>query len=190
MPSLPAQTNTTTDSRLVLYFNTPHDDIDFITLHNIIYYIYTHSVNLRARGRRILPSHDKTLLPGHPHPAEAFNLYRNSQKFLLDPLTDYCFEFLKRSTTYVNVTERLFRPDAELQHHDLLREMYLEKLIGEYDNIKDSDRWREIMCNELEVSGEARGYHEMLLFEISRRLTAAPVKRARSTSPSPRCAQQ
>jgi hypothetical protein len=84
----------------------------------------------------------------------------------------------------------LFRPDAELQHHDLLREMYLEKLIGEYDNIKESEHWREIMCNELEVSSVARGYHEILLFEISRRLTAAPVKRPRSTSPTPRCAQQ
>jgi len=188
--SAPAQTNATTDPRLVLYFNTPHDDIDFITLHNIIYYIYTQSVNLRARGRRLLPSHDTTLIPGHPHPADAFDLYRNSKKFLLDPLAEYCFEFLKRSTTYLNVMERLFRPDAELRHHDSLREMYLDKLIGDYDSIKESDHWREIMCNELEFSSEARGYHEILLFEISRRLTAAPVKRPRSTSPSPRCAQQ
>jgi hypothetical protein len=188
--SAPAQTNTTTDSRLVLYFNSPHDDIDFTTLHNIIYYIYTKSVNLRARGRRLLPAHDTTLIPGHPHPADAFDLYHNSKKFLLDPLTDYCFEFLKRSTTHVNVTERLFRSDAELRHHDLLRKMYLDKLIVDYDDIKESDHWREIMCNELEVSSEAREYHEILLFEISRRLTPAPVKRPRSTSPSPRCAQQ
>ena len=81
-----------------------------------------------------------------------------------------------------NVTERLFRPDKELQHHDELREMYLEKFIVEYDEIKSGDQWKEIMCNELEISSEVREYHEVLLLEISKRLTPASVKRQRSES--------
>lgn len=186
---------TTVDPRLVLYFNTHDDDIDFTTLHNIIYYIYTNSVNLRRCGRCTFPAQDTTFLPGYPSsPSDPFHLYRNATKFLLTTLSDYCFQYLQASTSYLNVVDRLFRADTELRHHDALREMYLEKLIKDYDMIKKSGRWREVMCNEWDVESDVREYHELICFEITKRLTPAPVKRPRSTSPAEveptRCAQQ
>jgi hypothetical protein len=170
----------TTDSRLVVYFNTADDDIDFVTLHNLIYWMYTNSVNLRARGVCPFPANDTALVAGHPAEADAFNLYCTAEKLLLEPLQDYCFDYLKRTTYHFNITGRLFRYDAELQHHDSLREWYLEKLIAEYDQVKNTDAWRCVMCNELDVSAETRQYHETLLFEISKRLTPSPLKRPRS----------
>jgi hypothetical protein len=170
----------TTDSRLVVYFDIADDDIDFVTLHILIYWMYTNSVNLRDRGLCLFPANDTALVSGHPAEADGFDLYRNAKKLLLEPLQDYCFDYLKRTTYSFNIIRRLFRPDAVLQHHDLLREWYLEKLIAEYDDIKNTDEWRRIMCNELDVSAETRQYHEMLLFEISKRLTPSPLKRPRS----------
>ena len=173
-------TATTTDSRLIVYFNTEDDDIDFVTLHNLIYWMYTNSVNLRDRGLCPFPANDTALVTGHPAEADAFDLYRNAKKLLLEPLQDYCFDYLKRTTYDFNIIRRLFRPDAALQHHDLLREWYLEKLIEDYDCVKNKDEWRRIMCNELDVSAETRQYHETLLFELSKRLTPSPLKRPRS----------
>jgi hypothetical protein len=177
-------TTTTTDSRLVVYFNTEDDDIDFVTLHNLIYWMYTNSVNLRGRGLHHLPAqlpaNDTALVAGHPAEADPFDLYRNAKKLLLEPLRDYCFDYLKRSTYNFNIINRLFRPDVALEHHDLLREWYLEKLIEKYDHVKNTDEWRCIMCNELDVSAETRQYHETLLFEISKRLSPSPLKRPRS----------
>jgi hypothetical protein len=142
--------------------------------------MYTNSVNLRDRGLCLFPANDTALVSGHPAEADAFHLYRNAKKFLLEPLQDYCLDYLKCTTYSFNIVNRLFRPDAALQHHDLLREWYLEKLIEEYDLIKNTHEWRRIMCNELDVSAETRQYHETLLFEISKRLTPPSLKRPRS----------
>ena len=158
------------ERRVTLYFNDPADDIDFVTLHNIIYYIYTKSVNLRISGIRAYPANDKDLIAGHPTSPDPFDLYRNAKKFLLDPLAEYCFDYLRMSTTGFNVHERLFRLDSQLQHHDTLRNMYLEQLVSKYDSIKSTKRWREIVCNELDISAETRQHHEQLLFQISQRV--------------------
>lgn len=115
-------TTTATDSRLIVYFNTADDDIDFVTLHNLIYWMYTNSVNLRDCGLCLFPANDTALVAGHPAEADAFDLYRNAKKLLLEPLQDYCLDYLKRKTCSFNIIDRLFRPDAALQHHDLLRE--------------------------------------------------------------------
>src|SRR5271170_3774097 len=109
-------TATTTDSRLIVYFNTEDDDIDFVTLHNLIYWMYTNSVNLRDRGLCPFPANDTALVTGHPAEADAFDLYRNAKKLLLDPLQDYCFDYLKRTAYDFNIIDRVFRPDAKPQH--------------------------------------------------------------------------
>ena len=167
----PESISPTPETRLTLYLNEPEDDIDFVTLHNIIYYIYTKSVNLRLSGLlREYPANDTGLIVGHPPSPDPFDLYRNAKKFLLDPLADYCFEYL-RSTTYFNIPERLFRRDTELKHHDKLRELFLKKLIENYEWVKTTTRWREIVCNELDISAETRQHHEQLLFEITQRLS-------------------
>jgi hypothetical protein len=167
----PESISTNPETRLTLNFNDPEDDIDFVTLYNIIYYIYTKSVNLRISGIYAYPANDTDLIAGHPPSPDPFDLYRNAKKFLLDPLAEYCFEYLRMSTTGFNVHERLFRLDTQLQHHDTLRNMYLERLVAQYDWIKTTERWREIVCNELDISAETRQYHEQLLFQISQRVS-------------------
>jgi hypothetical protein len=166
----PESTSPTPETRLTLYFNDPEDDIDFVTLHNIIYYIYTKSVNVRLRGICAYPANDRDLIVGHPPSPDPFDLYRNAKKFLLDPLADYCFEYLDQST-YFDILESLFRRDTELKHHDKLRELFLQKLVESYEWVKTTPRWRKIVCNELDISAETRQHHEQLLFEISQRLS-------------------
>ena len=167
----PESISPTPETRLTLYLNEPEDDIDFVTLHNIIYYIYTKSVNLRLSGLlREYPANDTGLIVGHPPSPDPFDLYRNAKKFLLDPLAEYCFEYLRKST-YFNIAESLFRRDTELKHHDKLRELFLKKLIENYEWVKTTTRWREIVCNELDISAETRQHHEQLLFEITQRLS-------------------
>ena len=101
------------------------DDIDFVTLHNILYYLYTNCVNLRL-GNHEYPRNKTSHPPGYPSRPDAFKLYKSSKKFLVTSLSDYCFKYLKATLSAFIVSERLFRQDCELRGHDELKEMYLE----------------------------------------------------------------
>jgi hypothetical protein len=107
-----------TENRQVLYMDHDTDEIDFVTLHNILYYIYTGCVNLfQPNIRNPLPNLPK----GYPDQADPVSLFRNADKFMLPELRDRCYKHLQFSLTVENVAERLFSTDA--QHHEDLRKL-------------------------------------------------------------------
>jgi len=66
-------TASTIDERPIIYLDDPADDIDFVTLHNILYFIYIGCVNLP------LPGDESTKEPfpeGYPDEADPFCLLR------------------------------------------------------------------------------------------------------------------
>src|SRR5271154_6608178 len=99
----------TSDTRQVIYFTDPKDDIDFVTLHNILYFIYIGCVNLPFPQEEA----DSEPLPdGYPNEADPFRLFRAADRFLLPTLKERCFLHLKHGVTTKNVVERLFHPDC------------------------------------------------------------------------------
>jgi hypothetical protein len=152
----------------------PEDDIDFVTLHNILYYLYTNCVNLRVGTDEYRPN--KTSHPlGYPDPPNAFQLYKNAKKFLLPSLSDYCIKYLKACMTASNVTRHLFRPDCELRQHEELKDVFMEYLLVNYDKVKTTKGWRKVVFEHEEIDSSVRAFHKELLFEIMERLVYTPM---------------
>jgi hypothetical protein len=158
LPSL--QSSETFDDRETIYFNDPADDIDFVTLHNILYFIYIGCVNLP------LPNEDREepLPEGYPEEACPFRLFRNADRFLLPALKEHCLFNLEHGVTPQNVSERLFHPDCE--HHPELKEFFYQYLITNFDQVKETEGWERAVCND-ETSPSTFRYRSRLLFEIT-----------------------
>lgn len=141
--------------------NETEDEIDFVTLHNILYYIYIGCVNL---PRELKPC---GLPKGYPAKPNAFLLYRNAEKFLLPDLKAKCFEQLKSELSPSNVTERLF--DANCDYYDELRSCYFQYLLDNYNEVKKTEGWKKVFLDE-DGSQTVERYRRQLLFEISQKV--------------------
>jgi hypothetical protein len=160
--SIPAEV---TDDREVIYLNDPADDIDFVTLHNILYFIYIGRVNLPSSKEE---TDGETLPEGYPDEAEPFCLFRNANKFLLPELKEWCLFDLEHGITPENVAERLFHPDCE--HHEEMKELYFNYLIANYDKVKETQGWERALCGDLNVTPSAAIYRARLIFDISKKV--------------------
>ena len=156
----------TLDTRQLIYMNDPNDEIDLVTLHNILYYLYTGSVNLHLGGVTDIP-----LPEGYPPVANAFNLYRTAEKLLLTQLSELCLRYLKTTTSSSNVSKRLFSDDIE--HHQVLRDFYLEYLVSNFGKVRKTDGWEKVASNLHEVLPSACRYQAALLLEITRKIKLA-----------------
>jgi hypothetical protein len=150
------------DHRQIISMEDPEDDIDFVTLHNILYFIYIGCVNLPLPKR----DDDEPLPEGYPDQPDIFMLFRNADKFLLPALKERCLFNLEHDITSANVAERLFHPDCE--YHGELRELYFNFLVANYDEVKETVGWERAVCNLDDVSPSTIRYRARLLFEISR----------------------
>jgi len=142
--------------------------VDFVTVHNILYYIYTGCVNLHVplNGPKYI-----TPPEGYPDEADPFRLYRSADKFLLHDLKGHCFHYIKAATgdDPRKAIQWLF--DYNCGHHDELREHCLGRVLARYDELKESEEWRKVVLNEEDVPPSVRQYQERILYEISMRLT-------------------
>lgn len=138
----------------------PEDDIDFVTLHNILYFIYIGCVNLSF-------SHTESLPEGYPDEADPFLLFRAADKFLLPSLKEQCFFHLEHGVTVENVAEMLFHPDCEL--HTELQQHYMDYIIANFKEVKDTEGWERAVCDE-DVSPAIYRYRSRLFLEITKKL--------------------
>ena len=160
-----SQCDKTPDDRQVIYLDDPADDIDFVTLHNILYFIYIGCVNLPFTEDE---SEDDPLPEGYPDEPDPFCLFRNADKFLLSSLKERCYFHLECDVTPQNVVERLFHPECE--HHEELKDLYFDYLIANFEEVKETNEWEHVICNDEDVSPSFARYRARLLFDISKKL--------------------
>jgi hypothetical protein len=142
----------------------PDEGIDFATLHNILYYIYTGTVNLHVRSKKDV----KIPVPeGYPEEPDPYRLYRNADKFLLPSLKGHCYKYLKYGLTPENVADRLFHEECE--HHEALQTLYLEYAIANFGKVKITEGWEAAVCNENEASVSVIRYRLQRLYTISQK---------------------
>jgi hypothetical protein len=157
------------DHRAVISMDRPEDDINFITLHNILYYLYTGCVNLRFESAKY--PHKKTSHPpGYPLQPDPFELYKNAKKFLIKPLSDYCLQYLEVSLTPRNVIKRLFREDGVLKYYDEIAKLYVKYVLANFDEVKKCEDWVQVRNFE-ESDPEVRELNRKILFDIIDKLT-------------------
>jgi hypothetical protein len=158
------------DSRQVISMDSPADGIDFVTLHNIIYFIYTGTVNLIVGDGG--PKY-KSLPTNFPSPPDPFDLYRNAEKLLLSTLKDRCLRYLKDTMTHKNAAERLFHRDC--MFYDDLRTIFMEYVRENFDQVKYTDGWKNVVTNDGDVDPQLRKYQTTTLLEITQHMTVEPV---------------
>ena len=149
--------NTDRLGRTILYI----DDVDFVTMHNILYFLYTGCVNLH---------HDSALLPehpaGYPPPVDATALYHAANMYLLEPLEERCYRYLASTCMVSNICERLFSSICKV--HEKLKNKYFEYLVQNYDEVKMSQEWKDTILHISDCSPEEASYQLDVLLEISK----------------------
>lgn len=140
------------------------DDVDYTTMYNIVYYLYTGRVNLH------LYMNDEDAPNGYPDTANPFLLYRAANMYMLEGLEDRCVQYLQSTCTPENIIERLF-DDAECAHHDRIRKLYLEYLNNNFEGIKKTKGWEQMLLNMKDCSEELVAYKSRLLLEITSQMS-------------------
>jgi len=142
----------------------PEDDIDFVTLHNILYFIYIGCVNLPF----FKDEKDVEPLPeGHPEEADPFRLFRAADKFLLPSLQEQCYFHLQHGVTVENVSDMLFHPDCE--HHAELKQHFTDYIVANFKEVKETDGWERAVCDD-DVSPAIYRYRLRLILEITKKV--------------------
>jgi BTB/POZ domain len=143
----------------------PEDDITFVTFHNILYYIYTGTVNLHLRPKE--QEYDD-FPDGYPDEADPYSLYRSADRFLLPSLKERCYTHLIRGITPENAGKRLFHKECE--YYEDLKTLYLDYVIANYDKVKVTEGWKEAILNEDGASPSVINYRNRLFYEISQKV--------------------
>ena len=140
------------------------DDIDFVTLHNILYYIYTGCVNLHYTNDD-LESHN--LPKGYPAEPDPVRVYRNADKYLLPDLKDRCCNHIRLTLTPENVAEKLFSVDG--QRHQELQNIFLAYLLEHFDKVRVTTGWENALCEEGEIEPSLLKHRLRMIFEINKK---------------------
>jgi len=158
-PDSPSQS----DKRQLIDLYEDVDDIDFVTLHNILYYIYTGCVNLHYKSKDL----EFPRVPeGYPAKPDPVRLYRNADKYLLPDLRDRCCNYIKVTLSIENVAENLF--SAEAQRHEELQKIFLDYVLDNFDRVKDTEGYQKALCSD-DVEPSLLSYRLKLMYEITKR---------------------
>lgn len=157
-------TNPNIEHRQIISMLEPEDDIDFFTLHNVLYFIYTGTANLREMSE----DHLYEFPEGFPERPDLFRLYRNADKFLLPTLKSYCYTNLKHAVNPENVAERLFH--KECKQYEELKTLFLDYVVENFTKVKETAGWKRSLCDEDEDSLAVMKYRTAVVYEISQRL--------------------
>jgi hypothetical protein len=165
----------TVEGPIEVHLDQEKDDIDLVTLHNVIYYLYTGCVNLGFRGCDDDLHRYEPLPPGFPNEADPFLLYKNAKKFLIDDLAQYTFEVLRETLTPEIVVEYLFTGVDDLRCFEELVDMYVDYLVSNYEEVKVLEEWKDLEWDEAECGAEIAKFRFSLVRRIMQQLTCPEV---------------
>jgi len=142
------------------------DDIDFITMHNLLYFLYTRCVNLHHNCSFTQEDFERWVA-GYPDRADPFALYRAANMYMLRDLEDLCYRYLALTCTPNNICQRLLG-NPECLYYDKLKDTYFDYIIQNYDAVKMTKEWEDMLLNLGDCSPETMEYRSKLLLDISK----------------------
>jgi hypothetical protein len=152
--------STDTLGRTIIYV----DDVDFVTMHNILYFLYTGCVHLHHKSSSDVVYAQSA---GYPPPVDASALYHAANMYLLEPLEERCYRYLTSTCTLNNICERLFRSVCAV--HEKLKDKYFEYIVQNYDAVKMTQEWKNTILNISDGPPEEVSYRlTTVLLELSK----------------------
>jgi hypothetical protein len=169
--ALPCAVETKSDSQLEQRTIIHVDDVDFTTMHNLLSYLYTGCVNLHYLSKNpVAPGaleDENDIDLQYPEIADAFLLYRAANMYMVEELENRCYHYLRSTCTKENIIERLF-DTPECSHHDKIRDMYLEFVHKNFEIIKTTKQWEEMLLGMRDCSEDLVAHKSKILLEISK----------------------
>jgi BTB/POZ domain len=138
-------------------------DFSFVTVHNLLYFIYTGLANLHYGTDPHIKKPD-----GYPTKADAFELYRIADMYMVQHLAQRCFYYLTHSCTPENICGRLFNVACE-PYQDLRKE-YIKFLMDNYANVVATVGWKDVLFHTEDLGPVERKYWGELLLEITEKI--------------------
>ena len=142
------------------------DDIDFVTMHNLLYFLYTGHANLHYEKSNVKGDLGKNP-EGYPPPADPFSLYRAANMYLVEELEARCYRFLTSTCTATNICERLLG-NAQCEYYEKLKNFYFEFVIQNYDVVKMTDEWTDTYLKWKDCSPDLQEYKARILLQITK----------------------
>ena len=102
---------------------------------------------------------------GWPEEADPVDLFRAADMYLVEPLRSRCLRFLIETCTINNISERLF--DISIQPFEDLKKGFLEYMVKNFDKVKQTKEWREIILQMKESSLEELNCQLGIILEIT-----------------------
>jgi len=157
--------NSQLEPRTIIYV----DDVDFDTMHNLLSYLCTGCVNMHYDSQSSVPPgvDDDDADLAYPERADAFLLYRAANMYMVEELENRCYHYLRSTCTQENIIERMF-DTPECAHHDRIRNMYLEYVNENFETIKTTKEWEEMLVGMKDCSEDLVAHKSKLLPEISK----------------------
>jgi len=116
---------------------------DFVTIHNVLYFLYTGSTNLHWNTDEV-HGQMQNKPDGYPDPADAYLLYKAADMYLMKTLKDLCSSYLVATCTSDNVVDALFN-NTELILFEDLWNTYIEYVAQCYQKIKETEHWENLL---------------------------------------------
>jgi hypothetical protein len=124
--------------RKVIYIR----DHDFVTIHNVLYFLYTGTANLHWNTDEVREQMENKP-DGYPDPADAFLLYKAADIYMMKTLKDLCSSYLVATCTSGNIVEKLFNNTELLLFGDLW-DAYIEH-VAKHTKIKATKPWENLL---------------------------------------------
>jgi hypothetical protein len=134
----------------------PVHNARYTDYHNILYYIYTGSLNLRyppttkdSRPMSAGPTGPfygwESTAKTFPRPANANEIYRLAAIMGLQELQTRAYHYLMSTCSVDNIFDRLFDPYVKTETHAPVRSVYRQYLSRNWENIRSSGQWGTLL---------------------------------------------
>jgi len=134
----------------------------FTDYHNILYYIYTGSLNLRYPKdgpRPATPLNTWDTAPGFPRPANPNEIYRLAGVMGLMELQGRAHHYLSSTCSVDNIFDRLFDPYCKAPTHAPVRSVYQKFLARNWEVVRASGQWHALLRRYRSTQREDEAEH-------------------------------
>jgi len=142
------------------------DDFSHVCWHNVLYFLYTGRANLHYHSL----DDGWENREGYPDPADAFELYRGANMYLIESLEKRVFQYLIETCDPLNICERLF--DHDCSPYEDLKAKFLAFVVKNFDTVKKTSMWADTIAGLSDGTPEEIKYRSDILLEITKNLRA------------------
>jgi hypothetical protein len=140
------------------------DDVDFVTFHNILYFLNTGRINLQYQREEVVRPWEEPEGCSLEEPCPV-SLFRAADMYLIEPLRQQSLLFLIDTCTINNISDRLF--DINVQALEDLKTEFLEYMVKNFNQVIATKEWRETVLKIKDGSTEEMEYQLELLLDIT-----------------------